>query len=168
MRKYITIQASIPKTIYDFKNQTNPIKRMYIYENYGLDLVLKKTISNEINPTFLYQDWGLFNDDYRLDSINFNHGKQSLDFNTKNAEDNVLFEYKIYNSFQIDKYYIRNRKLNDIVSSFGGMFNVLHNLGDLLCTNINRILFMNSLINLAFRFNHNKKKKKKSAKIGPK
>ena len=43
--KYISIQASIPKTIYDFKNKTDPIQRMFKYEFYRLDWNLKKYLS---------------------------------------------------------------------------------------------------------------------------
>ena len=150
MKKYITVQSSIPKTIYDFKNQSNSIKRLYKYEVYNLDLHLKKVIKTEVNPTFLYKDCGLLNDDYILDSINFNPGQQSIDFNSKDENENVLFEYQISISYQIDKYYIRNQKLNETLGSFGGMISILYHMGSLICLYINRILFTNSLIYLAF------------------
>lgn len=154
MIKYISVQASIPKTIYDFKNQSKPIKRLYRYETYSLDFGLKKYIANEINPTYLYKDFGLFNDDYRLDSINFNSGQETIDFKLKNEEDSVLFEYGIIIAYQTDKYYLRNQKLNDIIGSFGGMINVLYTIGSILCIYINRILFTNSLINMAFKIDY--------------
>ena len=151
--KYITVQATIPKTIYDFKNQSQPIQRMYTYQYYNLDFGLQKYILNQVNPTYLYKDFGLFNDDYRLDSINFNSAQQTYDFKIKNNEDSILFEYGIVISNQRDKYYIRNQKCNDIIGSFGGMINVLYTIGSIFCVYINRILFTNSLINLAFKVN---------------
>ena len=166
MIKYITVQPSIPKTIYDFKNQSKPIKRLYRYETYSLDFGLKKYIANEINPTYLYKDFGFFNDDYRLDSINFNSGQQTIDFKIKKDEDSVLFEYAIIIAYQTDKYYIRNEKLNNIIGRFGGMINVLYAIGSILCIYINRILFTNSLINLAFKIDLGLRKK--SCKISSK
>lgn len=162
MKKYVIVQASLPSTIYDFKNQTNSIKRFVKGDYYSLDLGLQKIISIELNPTFLYKDWGLFNDDYILDSINFNPGKQSLDFTTKDENDNLLLEYQIALSYQTDKYYIRNQKLDDIIGSVGGMISVLYSLGSFFCIRTNSLLLMNSLINSTFRFNVNSKKKRQT------
>lgn len=161
MKKYIQIQSSIPKAIYDFKNKSNLIKRVYKNEYYYLDLNLKKNIKTELNPTFLYKDWGLLNDDYRLDSINFDVGQQTIDFNSKNENDDVLFEYVIHFSFQNDKYYIRNQKLNEMLGSFGGMISILYSIGSFLCFYINRILFTNSLIALTFKCNTPKERNSK-------
>ena len=152
MIKYITIQASIPKTNYDFKNQSSIIKRNYKNEYYKLDRSLKKLIYFEINPTFLYKDYGFFTDDYILDSINFNPGQQTIDLNSKNEEDNILFMYTLYISTQSDKYYIRNQKLNDIIGILGGLISILLSIGSFLCININKLLFFNSLMNFAFIF----------------
>lgn len=161
--KYISVQVSVPNTIYDFKNQTNPIKRVFKYESYVLDYGLKKIFLKNINPTYLYKDFGLFNDDFRLDSINFNLGQENIDFSIKkeeDSEDNVFFKYQFSISFQIDKYYIRNQKLDDIIGSFGGIISVLYSLGSFICIQLNRTLFISSLINSTFRIKLNSNKKK--------
>lgn len=149
--KYTKIQATIPRTNYDFKNQSNPIKRSYEYENYIPDLKIKKSINNLINPSFLYSDWGLINDDYQLNSINFNCGQRTIDVNTNDENDNIIFEYKISISFQIDKFYIRNQKINDIIASFGGLINLVYALGVFFCFRLNRLLLLNDLINFTFK-----------------
>lgn len=150
--KYTIIQASIPMTNYDFKNQSSIIRRTYKYEYYRIDRNLKKLINLAINPTFLYKDYGLFADDYKLDSINFNPGQQTIDFNSKKEEDDVLFSYSMYISTQNDKYYIRNQKLHEIIGSFGGFISVLLSIGSFICVHINKLLFFNSLMNFAFTF----------------
>lgn len=150
MLKYINIQITIPKTNYDFKNQSNPVKRLYLYEDYRPDFKFQKTITNQINPSILYSDWGLIDDDYKLNSINFNPGQQILDIYTKDEQDNIFFEYKINLSYQIDRYYIRNQKLNDIIGSFGGLVNLFFVLGAFICARLNRLLMLNSLINFSF------------------
>lgn len=157
MVNHIVIQASIPKTIYNFKNQTSPIKRTYNYDYYSLDWKLVKTIATEVNPTLLYKDNGLFNDDYALDGINYNPEHTTIDFNTRFDDDTLLFEYDLSVSFRVDNYYIRNQKLNDIIGSLGGIINVLISLGGILCIQFNRFLFLYNLIRSAFKFNIEKK-----------
>jgi hypothetical protein len=161
IRKFITIQSTLPKTIYDFKNQSNLIKRVYQVENHNLDLNLKKIIKTELNPTHLYKDWGLFYDNYKLDSTNFNQGQQTIDFDTKDEKDELLFQYQIYFSYQIDNYFIRNQKIHEILGSFGGIISIFYSLGNFLCFYINRILFTNYLVYLAFKINNTKSKEKR-------
>lgn len=164
MIKYVTVQASIPKTIYDFKNKTNSIKRMYKDEIFLLDWNLKKILFTEINPTFLYKDYGFFSEDYVFDSISFNPTQAVFDVNSK-TEENVFFSYQILTSFQIEKYYIRNQKLNDIVGTFGGIVNVLYTIGNFICLYLNRFLFVNSLVNLAFNINFENLEIRNSSKV---
>ena len=167
MIKYVTIQASIPKAIYDFKNKTRSIKRMYKDEIFLLYWNLKKILFTEINPTFLYKDYGFFSEDYVFDSVNFNPTQAVFDVNSK-TEENVFFYYQILTSFQIEKYYIRNQKLNDIVRSFGGIVNVLYTIGNIICVYLNRFLFVNSLVNLAFNINFENLEEKNKAKSNSK
>lgn len=148
--KFISIQASIPKTIYDFKNRTNPIQRMFKYEFYRLDWNLKKSFLYEINPTFFYHDVGYFSDDYQFDNLNFNPSQQTIDINSKT--DDYLFQYDIVTSFQVEKYFIRNQKLNDILGSFGGIINLLYTIGNFICFYMNYFLFMRSLLKTTFKF----------------
>lgn len=161
MLKYIDIQITVPRTNYDFKNQSHPIKRLYIYEHYKPDFKFKKTIINKINPSILFSDQGLINDDYQLNSINFNSGQQILDIYTKNEEDNILFEYKINLSFQIDQFYIRNQKLNSIIGSFGGLIHLFYSLGAFFCYRLNRFFLFNSLTDFTFGSGHLAKTKEK-------
>lgn len=160
MSKYVVVQASIPKTIYDFKNTSNPIKRMYKYEYYSLDWDFQMKFLNELNPTFLYTDYGLFNDDYRFHSLNFNPEKPTLNLNMKNNDSEIMFQYRFIVSFQTDKYYIRNLKLNDIIGSLGGIMSILYTIGGFLCISYNRFYLDHTLINSAFRFENFPKTKK--------
>ena len=155
--KYVTVQATIPNTVYDFKNQSSPVKRTYKYEFYSLDLRFSKIISTNLNPTFLYKDYGLFDDDYRIDSINFNPGQQNIDFNSVNEDDPILFNYQLWISDQKNIYYMKNQKLNDIFGNFGGTTSVLFSIGSYICMSINEFLYINSLLNVAFKFNLKKK-----------
>ena len=150
--KYITVQASIPKTIFDFKNQSSPVKRMFKYERYYLDSNLQKTYQNEINPTYIFKDHGIFNDDYQMDSLNFNRGQQIININSIDKQKNILFKYKLDVSFQVEKYYIRNQKLNDIFSGFGGMINILYTIGNIICFYVNSYFYTRSLMKFTFEF----------------
>lgn len=158
MMKYIIVQASIPQTLYDFKNNTQTIKRMFKYEIYRLDWNLKKLLIYDINPIYLYKDHGYFTDDYLFDSINFNPYQQTFDINSKNT-DEIIFQYDFRMSMQIEKYFIRNEKINRIMSDFGGMINFLYTMGYLLCFYLNRTFFIRTLVRSTFKIkSHNSKK----------
>ena len=150
--KYVTVQVSLPKTIFDFKNKTNPVKRMFMYEDYKLNWETSKFFYNSINPVYLFEDAGYFNDDYFLRNINFNPSQRSMDFISKSLDDTIFFQYQIYLSYQNEKYYIRNQKLSDILGNFGGIINILFTLGNFVCFYLNGFYFMISLINLSFSF----------------
>ena len=152
MLPFVVIQASIPKTIYDFKNTSKPIKRMFKYEFYYLDWNLNTVVRNEMIPSFLYNDHGLFSDDYQLNSLDFNPDRPIQSVRTRNETNRILFQYKIGVSLQNDKYYIRNQKINDLIGSFGGIINILFNLGNLICFFYNWFYLDLNLINTAFRF----------------
>ena len=154
MIKNIVVQLSLPRTIYDFKNKTNPIKRMYKYEEYSLDLYLKKSISCDLNPTFLYKDFGLFSENYHFDSLNFNPTQQIIDITSKN-EDAIIFEYEITISYQTETFYVKNQKLNEVLGSFGGIISILCSVGNLLCFYVNNRLYSKSLLKKAFSRHQN-------------
>lgn len=160
MMKYVIVQASIPQTLYDFKNITQPIKRMFKYEIYRLDCNLKKLLTYDINPTFLYKDNGFFNDDYLLDSVDFNPYQQTFDINTKSS-DEVIFQYNLRISMQAEKYFIKNQKINYILSDFGGMINFLYTMGYLICFYLNRAFFTRTLVRSTFNIKSHSSKKLK-------
>ena len=152
MLNYVTVQASIPKTIFDFKNTSQPINRLFKYEEYALDWDLKSIVQNEISPNYLFIDNGIINDDYILDSVNFNPDKPTLNTRTKNKDDNIIFQYKIAIEFQNEKFYIRNKKLSEILGSFGGIVNILFACGNIICYFYNNFNLKQTLIKTAFEF----------------
>lgn len=156
--KYINVQASIPMTIYDFKNKTKPIKRMFKYESYSLDSNLEKKYRFEINPTYLYKDFGLFVEDYSFDSINFNPSQKTFDVNLKNS-DGILFQYDFLISYQNEKYYIRNKRADEIIGSLGGIFSILTFLGKWISFYFNSFLLTQSLLNFTFNIKNHQNEK---------
>lgn len=157
---FVVIQASIPKTIYDFRNTSKPVKRMFKYEFYYLDWNLNTIVRNEMIPSFLYNDHGFFSDDYQFNSLDFNPDRPIQGVRTRKDTDKILYQYKIAVSLQNDKYYIRNQKINDLIGSFGGIINILFNLGNLICFFYNWFYLDLNLINTAFRFTSAPEKKK--------
>ena len=154
--KYIVVQASIPKTNYDFKNKSNPIKRMFKNEYYYLDKNMLKKFRCDVNPTFLYKDMGLFNDVYEFQNLNFNPSQEMIDMNTRTNDNPILFQYDLFISFQTETYYIRNQKINDIIGTFGGFISILYSIGGLVALSINKFKFTKSLLNATFRFKKEK------------
>ena len=155
MIQYVTVQASIPKTIYDFKNKTEPIKKMFQYQIFYLDWNMKLRLVSEINPSYLYKDFGIISEDYYFQNVDFNAEKPVLNVRTKNQENKLLFQYQIRLSFQVDKYFLRNQKLGDILGSFGGILNIILSFGGVIAFFINQHLLLNTLINSAFNFVRN-------------
>jgi hypothetical protein len=146
-----SIQVSLPTTVYDFKNNTNQIKRMFQNEFYYIDANLAKIITSEITPSYLYKDIGIFVDQYTFENVNFSPTQKTHDFNT-NSE--ILFKYDIVFSMKADKYYIRNQKLNDILSNFGGMINLLNRIGGFICLFFNKYFLNKSLIKFIFNIDN--------------
>lgn len=167
--KNLFVQASIPLTLYDFKNKSQPIKRMFKYEFFRLDWDMTKKITYDVSPTFLYKDLGFFEENYNFESVNFNPNQPTIDMNTKNLDD-IFFQYDLRISLQAEKYYIKNEKLNDIIGSFGGMISILYTIGNFFCLHLNRFLLTKDLIKSSFRLNNSekmsKKKKKTKSKFG--
>lgn len=57
--KYIQVQATVPKSVYDFNNLKNPRKRTYDYQYYHLDFSLLKWYSGTLIPVYLETDHGI-------------------------------------------------------------------------------------------------------------
>ena len=70
--KYTTVQATVPTTLFDFKNYKKPQKNFYAFYLTKLDKSMLKYYANNMIITSLYIDNGLIYDDYRLKSTNFN------------------------------------------------------------------------------------------------
>ena len=134
---------------------------MYRNDFYYLDWTLKKTVISEITPSFLYNDFGVFFDDYKLQNANFNPTQITNDVGTRTIE-NVFFKYDVAFSFKAEKYYLRNQKLNDILSNFGGMINFLFKIGSFLCLYINNFFLTKDLLKFACNFNSKKVNKKQT------
>ena len=165
--KYVTVQATIPKSIYDFKNVSNPIHRIYKYEDYYLDWNMGKKVVSEIIPNFLFIDDGIFSDDYLLKNIDFNVDSTILDLYTREEENNILFEYNLVVSFQSEKYYIRNLKIDDVIGTLGGIISILYNIGYYICSFYNDSFLKHTLITSSFKFlGHKNMKQKKKDKLG--
>lgn len=90
----MTIQASIPKTFFDFNDPNNARKRTYDNSFYNADIDFKKQYIAYLLPIYLKTDHGLIYDDYELDAIDFN--VDSLNFDLIKRMDLILFEYDFF------------------------------------------------------------------------
>lgn len=145
----ISIQVSIPKSIYDFNDRANPRKRVYDYRYYQLDSSFCKFFSATLIPSYLMTDFGWFFDDYREDSVDFN--LDYLQYETLNiGKDQTLFRYDFLIGHNKQVYFRKNPKLFAILANFGGIMNVLFILGKILCSTYNFLLLKHSLINISF------------------
>ena len=148
--QYVQVQASIPKTVYDFNNPFKPRIRSYDYQYYHLDLGLMKYITGQLAPVYLETDHGMVYDEYILDSVDFNLESISLETMLRKNE-NVMFRYDLLFGLMQQTYYRRNLKIYIFMANFGGVVNILFILGKLIGHFYNNSVIRHKLINVAFK-----------------
>lgn len=150
MIKYTNIQASIPIAFYDFQNAKNPQKKYYDYKFIDLDEALSKRYKNYLIPTLLYTDHGLINDDYTLEGTTFN---PDIFYDPKiRQNDDYLFDFSFIVSPNLQMYYQKNLKVNELIGSLGGIINAIFLLGKFFCSFYNSIYIKFKMIKSTFRF----------------
>ena len=148
--KYTNIQASIPITFYDFQNAKNPQKNYYDYKFIDLDEALSKSYKNYLIPTLLYTDYGLINDEYRLEGTTFN---PDIFYDSKiRQNDDYLFDFSFMVSPNLQMYYQKNLKVNELIGSLGGIINAIFLLGKFFCSFYNSVYIKFKMIKSTFRF----------------
>jgi len=148
--KFIVVQTSIPKSIYDFNNPMNPRKRSYDNRFYKLDYSLTKTLNVALFPAFVYLDHGMIEEEYDCETIDFNMEYLNYDLNSRGQSNDILFEQHLTIGLTQQAYYRKNEKLNSILASFGGIINLLFLIGRFICNFYNRMILKYQLINIAF------------------
>ena len=147
--KYVLVQASIPKSVFDFNNPINPRKRTYQYQLYHLDTGLMKYLTGQLSPIFLKTDHGLISDDYSLDSVDFNLENLASEAMFRKNENTVL-KYDLVFGCMRQTYYRKNQKIYVFLANFGGVVNLIFIVGKLLCQFYNNFVLKHHLINMAF------------------
>ena len=156
MIKYTTVQATVPTTLYDFKNTKKSQKNVYDYRNTKIEKSMVKFYKNQIITTNLYMDDGLLYDDYQLQSTNFNPNIDYDPFIRNNSVDPLyMFVYTI--SFNTQNYYLRNQKINEIAGNLGGLINAIFLIGKLICIAYNSIYLKFKIIRTTFEFSSTRK-----------
>lgn len=151
MMKYIEIQTAIPKSMFFFQNYEQPRKRTFEYRKYHLDEELMKRLTGYLSPVILQTDHGIFNEDFLIDSVDFNvDNLQSEVIMNKNDTEGVLFYYDLYFGLYQETYYRSYDKLGGLVASFGGIMNILYIIGKIICFNYNSLVLKHKLVNISF------------------
>ena len=147
----IQAQVSLPRTNYDFSDTQNPIKRTWDIDIYHLDYNLMKSFTAWLMPSYLKSDYGVWSQDYELNSIDFNLDHLVYETGIRNTEENDVFmAHYIWFGPNKQTYYRQNTKLTDIIGNFGGNVNILLTIGKLICGFYNFIVMKHKLINMAF------------------
>ena len=101
-------------------------------------------------------DDGLLYDDYRLQSTNFNPNIYSNPNIRKDDNDPLyIFNYEI--SYNIQNYYLRNQKINEVAGNLGGLINAIFLIGKLICMAYNSMYLRFKIISSTFLFSSSKK-----------
>ena len=167
MLPYVTLQVSIPKSTYDFRDTENPRKRNWDSQVIHLDYNLMKWYTGFLQQSYLMTDDGIWNEHYKEKSVDFNVENIQYEVSIRNINNNdVLMKFDFHFGFNIQTYYLQNMKLIEIIGTFGGTINLLIYIGHIICTFYNQMVIKHKLINMAFEnqtiFNEpNPKNKKK-------
>lgn len=154
------VQISLPKSIYDFTDPITPRKRTYDTQVYILDNSLLKFYKGNLLPIEVKTDEGLFTQDFKSDSLDFNiDGSIQAQFNIR-KDGQQLFQYSLQLGFNTHTYYRKNSKILEILASLGGTVNIFMIIGKFLCFSYNSMIFKHKLINYAFENLDQKKNKK--------
>lgn len=147
----IKIQVSTPQTNYDFNDPYNPRNRTWNNQMYHPDYNLVKWFSAALGTVAIKTDHGIMTEEYVSDTIDFNVNNLQYETMVRNVEENEIFlQYDIKFGFNQLTYYRKNTKLTDIIGNFGGTFNLLMTIGQVLCTFYNVLLVRHKLINITF------------------
>ena len=146
----LMIQASIPKTVFDFKNTQNPKKRIYEYEYYHMDKSLVLSFINYLIPVTYYTDTGIIQGNEVEDSINYNSEKLNYQANLRNSDADVFFYYTIKFGFNNQSYTLQNPNLSDVLGMFGGSISIFMIIGRIIVVFYNNIILKHELANATF------------------
>jgi len=150
MLQYIQVQIRLPETDFDFNDNFSPRKRTYDYEAYHLDMSLYKYFLGYLMPVFLETDRGLFQEDYVLDSVDFNAEKITSESMMRSSTDSILLEYALQFGTSQQFYYRKNSKIYQILGNLGGIINLLLLIGGVICKSYNSLVLKYELINQSF------------------
>ena len=101
-------------------------------------------------PVFLETDRGLFQEDYVLDSVDFNAEKITSESMMRSSTDSILLEYALQFGTSQQFYYRKNSKIYQILGNLGGIINLLLLIGGVICKSYNSLVLKYELINQSF------------------
>lgn len=147
--KSTRFQMSFPQTLYDFKKLGNPKQRIYENRVFNIYSSMAKYYNAQIIPSYIFTDNGVFEDDYQLESLDFNTGNLRSE-SVLIEENGVLLNFKL--SFELNQqiYYRKNIKIFDFFGKLGGIINILFLLGKIICSFYNRLVLNHKLVNISF------------------
>ena len=150
----IIIQATIPKTIFDFKNTQNPRKNIYEYEFYNIDKSMSQIYKNLISPVVLETDIGVFSADYAIESVNFNSDKLTLQSVSRNSIKDPFMQYLIQFNYNTQTYTRQNIHFLDILGMMGGSISIMMLVARMIASSYNNIWLRYLLVNMEFVPSH--------------
>ena len=149
MIKYSYVQTSTPTTVFDFNNVKKPQKTYYDYRFTYFDKSMNKFYKNQLTATFLYTDHGIISEDFQLEATNFN---PNLDYdpNLRQKPEDPLFQINFQMGANLQFYYLRNLKLNELIGNLGGLVNAFVLIGKIFCVTYNLLSLKIEIINTTF------------------
>lgn len=146
----VSIYINQPVVEFDFINTDSPRTRQYNTLRYFLDMQLQKTVFSTIIKTELDSDYGIFSENYQIDSIDFNSKNQNIEIGLRRLDDNLLFQYSMGFDKTIHTYKRSSEKLYSLFGSVGGFANFIFIFGKLFGFLYNQKVFVNQLRNISY------------------
>ena len=136
--------------MFDFTQSMMPRKRTYDNQFQSIEYGIKQSITSYIYPIYVKTDNDLISENYQPDSLDFNVDRTEYKNYIRNPEDDIFLEFGFQMAYNEQIYYRKNIKLKDIVSSLGGILNILVLFGKIICSNYNSIIYINRVIEKSF------------------
>ena len=144
------IQITIPNSLFDFTRPLMPRKRNYDSQIQYIQYGVHQKMLSHIYPIYVKTDHGLISEDYQINSLDFNVDRTEIKNYMRESEDDCFFDFSIQMAYLQQTYYRKNIKIKDIISSLGGILNILVLLGNMICNKYNSNIYMKRFIEKSF------------------
>lgn len=149
------LQITYVTSFVDFNNFTSPIQ--YVTENFytTIDVNLNKVVYSFFMPVYFYSENNIIFSNTKNEKA-IKNDKHTTDINLS-TENGVLYTIYICPSFNVDKYYRRYVKIQEIGASTGGFWSGLSIVGIILLTFPQLQDFQMKIANSLFEFSSEKR-----------
>ena len=148
--QFVEAQIYLPQTGFDFNNPQNPRKRGFDGKHFKLGFQSVQQFLGTLIPVTLQTDVGLFSENYRTNSLDFNVEKIDYQTMTRDPKNPLLLNLDLMFGLNKNFYFRKNPKIYQILSNLGGIMSIMFLIGGVICKFYNFLIYKHRLINKSF------------------